>query len=485
LKTLVIAGVQSGCGKTTVATGVMAALAARTQVQPFKVGPDYIDPSYHTRVCGRPSRNLDTWMVRPAAVLELFERASRDADIAVIEGVMGLYDGRTGGGEAGSTAEVAKLLRSPLVLVLDASHMARSAAAVVAGFRAFDPGVRIAGVILNRIASPRHYEAVAGPIEREAGVRVLGALPRDDRLALPERYLGLVPTVEGPVAEGYFDFLRDTCRRSIDLDGLERIAAETVGVRAGSGTIAPSLFPQRSVEPEVRIAVARDRAFSFYYEDNLDLLRAWGAEIVPFSPLADSGLPDGTAAVYLGGGFPELFAADLAANRSMLLALRAAATAGMPVYGECGGLMYLGEGLTDADGRAHTMAGVVPARSSMSGARLTLGYRELRALQPSPLLEPGSAVRGHEFHWSRLAETPDPEHAAYAVDGDGRLEGYCSGPVLASYMHLHFAASAAIAPRFVDACCRWQQARAGADAAAIRGRRRGPAPRSRAQSGPD
>jgi len=467
----VFAGVQSGAGKTTIATGVMAALARRREVQPFKVGPDYIDPTYHTRVCGRASRNLDTWMAPPAAVLELFERGCRDAGIAVIEGVMGLFDGRTGEGEAGSTAQVAKLLDAPVVLVVDAAKMARSAAAVVRGFADFDPDLRLAGVILNRIATPTHYQAVAEPIEHEAGIPVLGYLPRDEELALPERYLGLVPTVEGSIAGEYFERLREACERTIDLARLERIASDMAQRPAGPARAAPNsaggrsqpagLFPGRRRPPRVRIAVARDRAFSFYYEDNLDLLRAWGAEIVEFSPLADAELPTGIAAVYLGGGFPELFAAELAANLPMHSALRAAAADGMPIYGECGGYMYLGQQLTDATGRCHAMAGLLPGGSSMRGGRLSLGYRELRALRAGPICEAGTRLRAHEFHWSVSNAARSEQEAAYVLDRDGGLIGQCSGSVTASYMHVHFATLPTIAPRFVAAAGDW--ARLGRD----------------------
>lgn len=451
MKRIVIAGVSSGAGKTTIATGIMAALSARGRVQAFKAGPDYIDPTYHTHVTGRPSRNLDTWMVPSTTVRQLFQRAAADTDIAVIEGVMGLYDGRTGEDEAGSTASLAKLLAAPVVLVVDAGKMARSAAAIVLGFRLLDPGVNLAAVILNRIAGPRHYEAVADPIEREAGVPVIGALARDGELTLPERYLGLIPTVEGSVADDYFDRVRAVCERSIDLERLQRIAASAppLAVEHGDG-----LFPPEPLSGVARIAVARDRAFSFYYEDNLDLLRAQGAELVEFSPLADPALPAGTDGVYIGGGFPELFAAELSVNQPLHASLRAAAAAGTPVYAECGGLMYLGQELRDRDGRRFPMVGLIPGRSSMHGGRLTLGYRELTALRDSPVRRAGERVRAHEFHWS-LSDGDRPEMAAYAVDGTPeRREGCVNGSVLASYMHLHFGADPGIAPRFVEACRR-------------------------------
>ena len=461
---IVIAGTQSGCGKTTVATGIIAALAERLKVQPFKCGPDYIDPTYHTRAAGRPSRNLDTWMVPERAVLELFLRAGVGGDIAVIEGVMGLFDGRTGEGQAGSTAHVAKLLRAPVVLVVDAARVARSAAATVHGFKTFDPQLTLAGVILNRIAGERHYQAVAGPIEAEAGVPVLGYLPRRADLELPERYLGLIPTVEGVVAEEHFERLRVACRATIDLARLEFIArsAPDLPLPATDEAGAASLFPEDGIAPHVRIAVARDAAFSFYYEDNLDLLRAWGADVVEFSPLQDASLPAGTSAVYLGGGFPELYAAELAANASMLRSLREAAAACRPVYAECGGLMYAAEALTAADGRVHQMLGVVPARTIIQGGRLTLGYRELRARAPSCVLEAGARVRAHEFHYSRLDTAPNEGASAYSQLPDGRPEGFRSGSVLASYMHLHFAAQPGIARRFVDTAAAWQARSSGA-----------------------
>src|SRR5262249_28502424 len=263
------------------------------RVQPFKVGPDYIDPSYHTAVCGRPSRSLDGWMVGQAASAELFHRAIADADVAVVEGVMGLYDGRSGGGEDGSTAQMAKLRRLPVLLVIDAGKAARSAGAMALGYRAFDCDVRIAGAILNRVASERHATVVRDAVEREAGIPVVGALPREDALALPERYLGLIPVTEGRTAEAYFDAACETVARHVDL---ERVLSQT----ALPAPLAepPALFPPSLRPPAARIAVAMDRAFSFYYPDNLDLLRAWGAELVPFSPLADPALPAGCGAVY-------------------------------------------------------------------------------------------------------------------------------------------------------------------------------------------
>ncbi len=450
MKALVIAGMQSGTGKTTVAAGLMAAFARRGMtVQPYKVGPDYIDPSYHTVACGRPCRNLDRWMLDLPTLHVLFHRWARRADVSVIEGVMGLFDGRTGEGERASTAEVAKALGAPVILVLDVARIARTAAALVAGVRAFDPALQLAGVILNRVASDTHIAAIAPAIERETGVPVLGAIRRDDTLAMPERYLGLVPVPEAPEGTAFLDRASATVASAIDLDALLRRLPDL----APSDIVVPGLFPDHAIPTCVRIAIARDRAFHFYYEDSLDLLRAWGAELLPFSPLADDDLPDGTQAVYLGGGFPELFATELAANEPMKAALRRAAACGMPVYGECGGYMYLGTSLTDRESHRHAMAGVVPLVSSMARGKLTLGYRDVTALRDTPLARHGEHLPGHEFHWSVQEAGGDVASSAYDVDGPSpRREGYAAGSILGSYVHLHLGSDPRLAPRFIAAC---------------------------------
>jgi cobyrinic acid a,c-diamide synthase len=453
VRALVIAGTASGVGKTTLTTGLIAALARRGfRVQPFKAGPDYIDPTYHELAAGRPSRNLDAWMLAPDALTELFARAAGTADVAIVEGVMGLYDGKSGGGDLGSTAHVATLIGAPVVMVLDAARSARSLAAVALGFRQLDPRLDLAGVVLNNLASPAHCAAAAGPIQREAGLPVLGWLRRDAAWSLPERYLGLVPTPERPPDGGLIDRLAEAISQTVDVDRLLE-----VGSRAAiPGRTSPGLFPPQAVPTTVRIAVARDEAFTFYYQDNLDLLRAWGAELIPFSPRRDERLPPGAAAVYVGGGFPELVAAELAENLPLLADLRRAAELGMPIYAECGGLMYLAEGLVDADGRRHRLAGVLPGWSSLRGGRLTLGYREVQARRDSLLLRRGERIRGHEFHWSVADGDPDANHAAYDVLPDGRRrEGYAIDRVLASYVHLHFGSNPRLAPRFVEAARAW------------------------------
>jgi cobyrinic acid a,c-diamide synthase len=456
VRAIVVAGPHSGVGKTTVATGLMAALARRgLRVQGFKVGPDYIDPTYHTLACGRPSRNLDRWLTDADGLAELFGRAAARADVCVVEGVMGLFDGRLGPTEQASTAEVAKLLGAPVVLVLDAARMARSAAALAWGFARFDPALRVAGVILNNLGSERHRAAVAPSVEQEAGLPVLGALRRDPALQLPERHLGLVPATEGALVDSFLDAVTAAVEQGCDLPRILRLA-ETAAQPARPG--APSLFPPAPQPPRARLALARDRAFSFYYQDSLDLLEAWGMELVPFSPLADEALPD-CDGVYLGGGFPELSAADLAANAPMLASVRQAAARGLPVYAECGGLMYLGRALRDPEGREHAMVGLAPFVTSMGAPRVTVGYRELRARADGPILRRGERVPGHEFHWSMLHSGADAAHASYDVlDQPGRLEGYQRGSLLASYIHLHLGSRPGLAARLVDACAHAHQA---------------------------
>ncbi|HZR00346.1 MAG TPA: cobyrinate a,c-diamide synthase [Chloroflexota bacterium] len=445
---VVIAGVASGVGKTTLAAGIVAALRRRgLRVQPFKVGPDYIDPSYLGRAAGAPARNLDGWLVPPNALRTLFARAAAAADVAVIEGVMGLYDGRADTGE-GSTAELARLLGAPVVVVVDVGKMSRTAAAVVLGCQRFEPDVRLGGVLLNRVGSTRHLAWTSGPIAAATGLPTLGHMPKRAELALPERYLGLVPTAEGSVDDGFFERLADQVEATVDLDGLVALARAAPPLARGGGG---ELFPRTPRAARVRIAVARDAAFNFYYEDNLDLLRAWGAELVPFSPLADAALPPGVGGVYIGGGFPELYARELAANEAARADLRRAADAGVVVYGECGGLMYLSEGIVDRDAARHPMVGLIPGWSTLERGRLTVGYRTATARRDSFLLRAGERVRAHEFHWSGLVGGPPPD-AAYQLDETGAVEGYARGNVLASYLHVHFGSDPRLAPRFVEAC---------------------------------
>lgn len=457
LPRLIIAGTHSGVGKTTLTAGIIAALSRRgLRVQPFKAGPDYIDPTYHSLAAGRPARNLDTWMIPRERIPGLFAYGARDADLALVEGVMGLYDGFAYTQETGSTAELAKRLQAPVVLVVDAQAMARSAAALVRGYRDFDPDIPLAGVIVNRVGSEGHGQGVARAIREYTGLPVLGRLPRIDALHIPERHLGLIPTHEAAQARSFIDAAADQVSRYLDLEGLLALAHR-------APPLDPTPLPIRVDGPGDTqgrgtgpiIAVAQDPAFSFTYPDNLDLLAAAGARIVPFSPLADAELPAGAAGVILSGGFPELHAAELAANRSMHVGLRRAHARGLPIYAECGGLMYLTQAIVDLEGRRHAMVGLLPGHSTMVG-RLTLGYREAEAGTESWFLHRGERIRGHEFHYSRWEGRPPHLPPAYLLSPPGektpRPEGACLGRLWASYVHVHFWAKPELATRFVAAC---------------------------------
>ena len=417
-------------------------------VQPFKVGPDYIDPSYHTLACGRPSRNIDTWMAPPEACLELFQRACRDAGVAIIEGVMGLFDGRSGADDTGSTAHVARLLQAPVVLIMDVSHTSRSAAAVALGFSRLDPRLRIAGVILNRIGSPKHLLWTKEAIESETGIPVIGHLPKNAGLHIPARHLGLVPAAERDLMKGFLGHLRHAIEEHIDLDLLIEIARSAGPL----DTPHASVFPLESVGARCNLAVARDEAFSFYYQDNLDVLEAYGARLLYFSPLHDRQVPPEAQGIYLGGGFPEVYAETLSSNLPMRQSIRDAAGRGVPVYAECGGLMYLTEGITDFEGRRFPMVGLAPRWSTMKRKRAALGYVEVEVQGRSILAAQGARLRGHVFHWSEIEPFP-PETSAYRVLGpEPRGDGYLKDNVLASYVHLHFGGAPELARNLVEAC---------------------------------
>jgi cobyrinic acid a,c-diamide synthase len=454
---LVIAGTQSGVGKTTVTLGLLAALRRRgLGVQPFKVGPDFIDPGHHTRAAGRVSRNLDGWMLSRKTNEALFRHQARDADVAVVEGVMGLFDGYDGLTEAGSTAQMAKWLGLPVLLVVDARAMARSAAALVHGFASFDPELTVAGVIFNRIGSTTHLEYLQQAIASLQGVRCFGGLPRDQELAIPERHLGLATTEDHPLQEAYLCHLADWLETHLDLDGL---------LNALPQLALPEEEARKAASPTVRLGVARDRAFCFYYPENLEMLEDSGAELVPFSPLNDRELPTGLHGIYLGGGYPELYAAQLAANAGMRQAVRECATAGLPIYAECGGLMYLAKEIRDLEGQAHPMTGVFPFTVRMLPRLKALGYREV-TLAAAGLLGPaGTRARGHEFHYSEMLGEPVGVPRIYRLtsrkSGEAVEEGYCEHNILASYVHLHFGSNPEVARNLVASCRAYKESLRG------------------------
>lgn len=447
-RVVVIAGVASGVGKTTVTLGLLEACRRRgLRVQAFKVGPDFIDPGFHEQVTGRPSYTLDGWMCGRDHALATVARHAADADLALVEGVMGCFDGAAAAADDGSTAQMAKWLDAPVVLVLDAGAQARSAAAVVRGFEGFDPALRVAGVIANRVGGGGHARLLREAIASACRAELIGAVPADPSLALPERHLGLVTAAEGTLTAARLAALGDVVERAVDLDRLLALARPL----AAAG--APFVRERAGAPPRARIGVARDAAFQFYYPENLDLLRRAGADLVPWSPLSET--PPEVDGLYIGGGYPEVHARALAANAGARRAVAELASSGAPIYAECGGLMYLAESLEDMEGVAHPMVGVLPARVSMAPRGLTLGYREVRMVADTPIGGPGVVARGHEFHRSTLEEVPAAVPRAYRVAGPGcpeAAEGYVVGRVLMSYVHLHFGSSPDLARRFVDAC---------------------------------
>ncbi len=417
---LIIAAPSSGAGKTTVTLAVLAALVRRgVKVRAAKTGPDYIDPAFHAAAVGAPSVNLDSWAMPPALLDALAVHAADDADIFIVEGVMGLFDGASGvASHRGATADLAAHFGIPVVLVLDVSRQAQSAAAVVRGFASHDPAVHIAGVILNRTASEKHRALVADAIAA-LDIPVFGAMPREAALALPERHLGLVQAGEHADLAALIDRLAVMAERHLDLDGM---IAKAAPLRIGaSGVNAAALLP-----PGQRIALAHDRAFSFVYPHLLEAWRRAGAEIVPFSPLADEPPTEGADCCWLPGGYPELHADALAAADRFKSGLRRFA-ATQPVHGECGGYMVLGQSLEDAAGQQHTMTGLLGHTTSFAKRKLHLGYRTARLLSDTVLGQQGAVVRGHEFHYATLTSAGDDESFAELCDGEGRALGKSGG----------------------------------------------------------
>lgn len=440
---ILIAGTGSNSGKTTITLGLLAALRNMgLAVQPFKCGPDFIDPGLHRLACGQVSRNLDLWMMGEVRVRETFAaaRQSSGADISVIEGVMGMFDGQTS-----SSAALAKVLGVPVVLILDVRSAAESVAAVLKGFETLLPEVAPVAVILNRVASPRHLELVSGAIRQHCRAEILGHLPQSLDFAMPARHLGLFTGEEQPISPEALDRLAATITAQVNLKRLLELAAGA----GSSAEVVPASQEQAAVQ--ARIGVARDRAFCFYYEDNFDLLRAAGAELVFFSPLVDQELPAGLDGLYLGGGYPELYARELSGNLGMRQAVYDWAESGKPLYAECGGFMYLSEGIVGEDVGALPMAGVFPVTARMQKKRASLGYREVRLERDCFFGPVGTVLRGHEFHYSVIDAMPDHIARIYAVNNDSR-EGYRYKNVLGGYLHLHFGFNPRMAVEFVRFC---------------------------------
>ena len=457
---LVIAGERSGVGKTTVTLALLAALRQQQDtVQSFKVGPDYIDPMFHRYVTERSCYNLDPVLTSEAYIRECYDRHTQTAAYALVEGVMGLFDGASGEDDWASTAHIARLLDLPVLLVLDCSSLSRSVAAIAHGFRTFDPRLKLAGVVLNRVGGDRHLDLLKTALASIA-VPILGVLPRQDRIAIPDRHLGLVPTAELPELNAIIHRLAELGRACFDWERLQPLLAGAKGAGGargkGGGQVQNPKSKIQNPKSKIRLAIACDRAFNFYYPDNLLLLERWGAELIFWSPLEERGLPEDIQGLYFGGGFPEVFAEELAGNQRVVRQVRSAIRAGTPTYAECGGLMYLSQQIIDFSGRAWPMVGILPCQVKM-GEQLTLGYRQATVLRNSPLISAGETVWGHEFHRSSLSIPP--QKPLYQIQGYGpnrakANEGWRVYQVHASYVHLHWGANPDRPQRFIAACDR-------------------------------
>ena len=499
LPRVVIAGVKSGEGKTTLSLGIMRALREKgDEVQPFKVGPDYIDPGLHGQAAGRYSHNLDSWMGSPYTVLSVFCKYAVEADISVIEGVMGLFDGSREGGLKGSTAEIAVMLKSPVLLVVDVRGMGKSCVPLVKGYREYLPGLCLEGVILNNARGDFQQRKLPYLLEEELGVKVPGVIPPQEDIGIPERHLGLLPAEENHQLETVLTSVSQVIRQFIKLDELRKIAGTAPAIKSvpkkgynyevevrksvleantSDAPIEVKVEAEKAVEAvvqeelvspaasqedaPVKIGVAMDRAFHFYYRDSLEYLQELGAELYYFSPLKDEGLPP-VNGLYLGGGFPEMFLEELSGNISLQKEIYRAGTENMPILAECGGFIYLAENIVDFKGKPYRGVGLIPASMEMTSKLQALGYVRATAIKDTLLAEQGKTLRGHEFHyakltWNHAASIP---HAFTLVGGRGsnhRYEGYTRGNLLASYLHLHLRFNPASAIKFLEACRIFQE----------------------------
>jgi cobyrinic acid a,c-diamide synthase len=462
MKAFMVASPGTSSGKTTLTLALMAALRKRgLVVQGFKCGPDFIDPAHHAVVTGRASHNLDSWMLDAETNRDIFQRASHGADVAVIEAMMGLFDGVGGATEHGSSAEIAKQLNIPVLLVVDGSAAARSLAAVVRGFESFDAGVKLLGVVVNKVGSEGHLRLLTEAIQASCTTPVLGHLPPTPAIQIPERHLGLTTAAERPLSAEQTSLLAGLVEHHLDLNSL----LDACGFVQPRAQDVKSFVSTKSSLPKVRVGVPRDPAFCFYYEENLNALREQGAEIVEFNLLESSRLPVELDALHFGGGYPELFAEQLSANRPLIDELRHFAASGKPIYAECGGLIYLAERLRTADNRTFEMSGVLPLVIEMTNGLVQFGYAEVVFESDCLLGTTGRISRGHSFHYSRVVRSGDVRQTyrvAYTLSGRSVSEGYSRANVLASYVHLHFRSNPALAVSLIA------QASAAREAAAVR-----------------
>jgi cobyrinic acid a,c-diamide synthase len=450
IKGFVIAGERSGVGKTILTMALAKAFMRRgMNVQCFKVGPDFIDPSFHLAVTGQTSRNLDGWMMGKNYCVQSFHDNSKDADMVIVEGVMGLFDGYDGKSEDGSTAQIAKWLNLPIVLIVDGSSFARTAGALVLGYEMFDDDIKIAGVIFNRVAGERHFEYIRDGVNEKCSTDVLGYVPRDPAWSIPERHLGLVMADEQKNLIETVESISLEIEKTVNVERLIKLCEKAGPIDIESKASDDIIAPERSVT----IGIARDEAFCFYYQDNIELLERYGAKIEYFSPIHDKALPDGLNGLYLGGGYPELYAESLSRNNKMREDVLFFCKSGRPVYAECGGFLYLLQAITDLHGNRYPMTGLFPSEAKMLPHLKRLGYVEVETVNGRSFLPEGVKMRGHEFHYSEIAEMPVEIDRCFKVSRrrgrDSFLEGYCINNVLAGYLHLHFASNIDFVKKFV------------------------------------
>lgn len=451
MKRLLIAAPTSGTGKTSISLGLMRAFKNRgLTVQPYKAGPDYIDSAFHTKACGRFSRNLDLWMLEPEVLKQLFCKNAEGSDLCLVEGVMGLYDGLGHDFDNGSSAHLARVLDAPVVLVIDGRGVSTSAAALVKGFKELDSRVNLAGVIINQVSGERHYQLIREAIESLTQVRCYGYVEKNSAISLESRHLGLIPSIETEDLERKLELLALSMTKTVDLPGLLKLSERASPMAALPFAAPAGHYP-------VRIGLARDEAFNFYYEDNLDLLRIYGVEWVPFSPIHDAVLPEGLGGIYIGGGFPEVFAEQLSQNTTMLSSIRQAAQSGIPLFAECGGYMYLMEAIRDFEGRIHSMTGILTGTAAMTKRLQRFGYVSVTLASDSLFGPAGTTLRGHEFHRSiREASQDTPSQAYEVVKASPPHESWScgenTGNVLAAYAHIHWISNPLAALSFAKAC---------------------------------
>ncbi|MFZ5965600.1 MAG: cobyrinate a,c-diamide synthase [Bacillota bacterium] len=452
LPRFVLAGTQSGVGKTTISIGIMAALKRRgLEVQPFKVGPDYIDPAFHSFVTGNKSRNLDGWMLKEDTVKQLFVKNAMKKDVAVVEGVMGLYDGRGNSKDIGSTAHISKIIKAPVLLVINGKGMSASAAAQVLGYKVYDTDVDMKGAIINNVSGDKHYELLKEVIERDTGIRCFGYLKPNDAIQLHSRHLGLVPSVEVEDLKMKIDQIAQMVEETIDLDGILKMAKD-------SQRLAYASTEEEENPAEINIGVPYDRAFNFYYEDNLDLLRCLGANLVFFSPLEDQRIPENLHGLYIGGGFPEVFGKQLEKNKTMRDSIKKAIEEGIPTYAECGGLMYLTKAIKDLAGNQYDMVGIFDTEAAMTHRLQRFGYVDIDIQGPCPIALLDRKARGHEFHRSLITEGNDWIYT-YQVRKNHNMGEVKTWPcglkkynTLAAYAHIHFYSNKELARDFIKSC---------------------------------